>query len=100
MTPGKFAGFPPVGWGARSLRVERPGDGSDAITDENLSRRVALPRQGPPYFGACLAYIARRTTTQRRQRPRSRKLRDKFDSVPYPKILFYNNDLTVAVQAV
>lgn len=37
MTPGKFAGFPPVGWRARSLRVERPGDGSDAITDEDLS---------------------------------------------------------------
>ena len=36
MTPGKFAGFLLVGWGARSLRVERPGGGSDAISDEDL----------------------------------------------------------------
>ena len=40
MTPGKFAGFLLVGWGAHSLRVERPGpelgSGSDTITDEDL----------------------------------------------------------------
>ena len=36
MTPGKFAGFLLVGWGARSLRVERPGGGSEPITDEDL----------------------------------------------------------------
>ena len=31
-----LAGFLLVGWGARSLGVERPGDGSDAITDVDL----------------------------------------------------------------
>ncbi len=36
MTPGKFAGFLLVGWGARSLRVEWPGGDSEAITDEDL----------------------------------------------------------------
>ena len=36
MTPGKFAGFLLVGWGARSIRVERPGAGSDTISDEDL----------------------------------------------------------------
>ncbi len=36
MTPGKFAGFLLVGWGARSLRVERPGSGAEAIADEDL----------------------------------------------------------------
>ena len=33
MTPGKFAGFLLVGWGARSIRVERPGASSDTISD-------------------------------------------------------------------
>ncbi len=36
MTPGKFAGFLLVGWGASSLRVERPGSPADAISDEDL----------------------------------------------------------------
>ena len=36
MTPGKFAGFLLVGWGARSIRVERPSAGSDTISDEDL----------------------------------------------------------------
>lgn len=36
MTPGKFAGFLLVGWGARSLRVERPGSASDTVSDEDL----------------------------------------------------------------
>ncbi len=36
MTPGKFAGCLMVGWGARSLRIERPGIGTDTITDEDL----------------------------------------------------------------
>ncbi|MDA1100847.1 MAG: CoA transferase [Proteobacteria bacterium] len=36
MTPGKFAGFLLVGWGARSLRIERPGGQLDPITNEDL----------------------------------------------------------------
>ncbi|MBT5881461.1 MAG: CoA transferase [Rhodospirillaceae bacterium] len=36
MTPGKFTGSLLVGWGARSLRVERPGSGSGTITDEDF----------------------------------------------------------------
>ena len=39
---------------------------------------------------------SRRTTTQRRQRPRSRKFRDKFESMLYPEKQLYNNDLMVA----
>ena len=36
MTPGKFAGFLLTEWGARSIRVERPGTHSDTVTDEDL----------------------------------------------------------------
>jgi crotonobetainyl-CoA:carnitine CoA-transferase CaiB-like acyl-CoA transferase len=36
MTPGKFAGSLLVGWGAQSLRIERPGSGTGVITDEDL----------------------------------------------------------------
>ncbi len=36
MTPGKFAGFLLVGWGARSLRIERPSGGPDTISNEDL----------------------------------------------------------------
>lgn len=36
LTPGKFAGHLMVGWGARSLRVERPVSEVAAISDEDL----------------------------------------------------------------
>lgn len=55
MTPGKFAGFLMAGWGASSLRVERPnahaGD-NPAISDEDLTlnrgkRSIALNLKAP-----------------------------------------------------
>ena len=39
-------------------------------------------------------------TTERRIGPKSRKFRDKFESMLYPENPFYNNDLRLAVQAV
>jgi crotonobetainyl-CoA:carnitine CoA-transferase CaiB-like acyl-CoA transferase len=48
MTPGKFAGFLMVGWGASSLRIERPdAGGGPTISDEDLTlnhgkRSIAL----------------------------------------------------------
>ena len=35
MTPGKYCGFLMVGWGARSMRIERAG-GDSGISNEDL----------------------------------------------------------------
>ncbi len=51
MTPGKFCGFLMCGWGAQSLRVERPGQEGDFSTEDLLlnrgKRSIALNLRDP-----------------------------------------------------
>lgn len=51
MTPGKYCGFLLTGWGARSIRVERPGAGGDITTEDLLlnrgKRSIALDLRDP-----------------------------------------------------
>lgn len=63
MTPGKYCGFLMTGWGARSIRVERPG-GAGEITTEDLQlnrgkRSITLNLRDPRGRDALLRLCVR-----------------------------------------